>query len=317
MGRLEDTRLMAKIATLYHEKGMKQADIAQRLYLSQSFVSRALNRALKEHIVKITVLQPSHVHIALEQQLQEQYHLDQVIVVEADEQGGEQAIRWAIGSAAAHYLETTLSSDDSVGISSWSSTIRSMVSQLHPFKFSACNVVQLLGGVGSKGAFEATLLTQQLGKLLNCDAHLLPAQSIEQSVDSKQRLVAQPDIEEVLQLFNGVTLALVGIGNLEPSQLLKNSGNYYHEDMLRLLAERQATGDICLHYFDQHGKPVLSAAEDPVIGMELDKLRHVERVVGLAGGEHKVNAIRSAMNGGYLDVLITDHQTAQALAATD
>lgn len=314
MGRLDDARLMAKIATLYHEKGMKQADIARRLYLSQSFVSRALNRAIKEQIVKITVSQPSHVHIALEQQLQEQYHLDQVIVVEVDDHQDEQALRWAIGSAAAHYLETTLSAEDSVGISSWSSHIKAMVSQLHPFKFAAKNVVQLLGGVGNKGAFEATLLTQELGQLLNCDAHLLPAQSIEQSVASKSRLVAQPDIKEVLQLFDDVTLAIVGIGNLEPSQLLRNSGNYYNEAMLKLLAERHATGDICLHYFDEQGQPVLAPDEDPVIGMELDKLLNVERVVGLAGGAHKVNAIRSAMRGGYLNVLITDYQTAKALA---
>lgn len=305
---------MAKIATLYYEQKMKQSDIARRLYLSQSFVSRALNRAVKEQIVKITVSQPSHVHIALEQQLQEQYNLDQVIIVEVDEASSEPALRSAIGSAAAHYLETTLTAQDCVGISSWSTYIKAMVSYLHPFKFAAKNVVQLLGGVGSKGAFEATLSTQELGQLLNCDAHLLPAQSIEQSVDSKMRLVAQPDIKEVIQLFDQVTLAIVGIGNLEPSQLLKNSGNYYHENMLQQLAERHATGDICLHYFDEAGQPVLKPEEDPVIGMELDKLLKVERVVGLAGGSQKVNAIRSAMRGGYLNVLITDYQTAKKLA---
>ncbi len=38
---------------------------------------------------------------------------------------------------------------------------------------------------------------------------------------------------------------------LEPSQLLKTSGNYYHEDMLQVLAARGAVGDICLHYYDK------------------------------------------------------------------
>ncbi len=79
-------------------------------------------------------------------------------------------------------------------------------------------------------------------------------------------------------------VAIVGIGELEPSQLLKNSGNYYNETMLQLLAARGAVGDICLHYYDAAGKPVLSQDEDPVIGMELEQIRRCPQVIALAGG---------------------------------
>jgi DNA-binding transcriptional regulator LsrR (DeoR family) len=174
-------------------------------------------------------------------------------------------------------------------------------------------VVQLLGGVGHKGAFEATLLTQRLATLLNCPAFLLPSQSIEQSVQSKQRIVQMEEVKEVLQRFDSITLAIVGIGDLEPSQLLRNSGNYYTEDMLRLLAERGAVGDICLRYFDAQGKPVLEEDEEFVVSVALPKLRAIHRVLGLAGGLNKVQAIRGALTGGYLDILITDLDTAQAL----
>ncbi len=172
--------------------------------------------------------------------------------------------------------------------------------------------MQLLGGVGNEGAFEATLLTQRLATLLNCPAYLLPSQSIEQSVQSKQRIVQMEEVEEVLQRFDSITLAIVGIGDLEPSQLLRNSGNYYTEDMLRLLAERGAVGDICLRYFDAEGQPVLEEDEEFVVSVSLPKLRAVQRVLGLAGGLNKVQSIRGALKGGYLDILITDLDTAQA-----
>ena len=97
------------------------------------------------------------------------------------------------------------------------------------------------------------------------------------------------------------------------SQLLKNSGNYYNESMLQLLAERGAVGDICLHYYDAAGKPVLSQDEDPVIGMELEQIRRCPQVIALAGGVDKENAIRGALQGDYIDVLITDFPTARAL----
>jgi len=125
--------------------------------------------------------------------------------------------------------------------------------------------------------------------------------------------VSSPDVAGVVSKFAEVDVAIVGIGELEPSQLLKNSGNYYNEDMLKLLAERGAVGDICLHYYDANGEPVLSPEEDPVIGMELAQIRACPQVIALAGGAEKGNAIRGALEGNYINVLITDYPTARSL----
>jgi len=188
-----------------------------------------------------------------------------------------------------------------------------MVDELHPQSIKAQGVIQLLGGVGPNGNVQATILTQNLAAQLDCPAWLLPAQSIEHSVEERARLAASEDVAEVVKKFAEVDVAIVGIGELEPSQLLKNSGNYYGEKMLQTLAERGAVGDICLHYFNAQGEPVLSKDEDPVIGMELNQLRACPHVVALAGGSGKVNAVRGALNGGYIDVLITDYPSAREL----
>ena len=108
-------------------------------------------------------------------------------------------------------------------------------------------------------------------------------------------------------------LDIVGIVYLEPSELLSNSGKYYDEEMLRTLAQRGAVGDICLHYFDADGQPVLNTAEDPVIGMELAQVKNCLQVVALAGGKEKAQAIRGALRGGYVKVLIVDYPTARLL----
>ncbi|MGL5286186.1 MAG: sugar-binding domain-containing protein [Aeromonas sp.] len=42
-------------------------------------------------------------------------------------------------------------------------------------------------------------------------------------------------------------------------------------------------------------------------------MRACEHVIGLAGGLDKSNAIRGALAGGYLDVLIIDYPTACTL----
>ncbi|WP_413738791.1 sugar-binding transcriptional regulator [Sodalis sp. RH21] len=313
MSKQDEQRLLIKIATLYYAENKKQADIASALHLSQSFVSRAINRCIKDGVVKISVIQPPNMFMGLESAIQQRYGIDQAIVVDVSDNAGAQQIKQAIGSAAAHYMQTSIRPDDLVGISSWSSTLRAMVDNLHPLSVKASGVIQLLGGVGPNGNVQATLLTQMLADQLNCHAYLLPAQSIERSVDDRLRLVNSSEVAEVVAKFGEVDVALVGIGALEPSQLLMNSGNYYQEDMLRLLAGRGAVGDICLHYFNARGEAVLADDEDPVIGMPLPQVRECARVVALAGGQEKVAAVKGALEGRYIDVLITDRLVAERL----
>ncbi|KNC90708.1 sugar-binding transcriptional regulator [Trabulsiella odontotermitis] len=313
MAKQDEQRLLVKIATLYYLEGRKQSDIAQLLSLSQSFVSRAITRCQKEGVVKISVVQPSNIFLNLEKGIEDRFGIKQAVVVDTEEDATDHTLKRAIGSAAAHYLETRLRPKDLVGVSSWSSTIRAMVDEVHTQNLKAGGVIQLLGGVGPNGNVQATILTQTLAQQLNCDAWLLPSQSIEGSVQEKNRLIASKDVADVIARFDEVDIAIVGVGILEPSQLLKTSGNYYREEMLHVLAERGAVGDICLHYYDKQGKAVLTDDEDPVIGMALETIKKCPNVIALAGGIDKVGAIKGALTGGYIDVLITDYPTAREL----
>ena len=80
-----------------------------------------------------------------------------------------------------------------------------------------------------------------------------------------------------------------------------------------MLRENGAVGDICLRFFNADGIPIKTPLNDRVIGMELEQLRNVRRSVGSAGGEKKLAAIRGAILGGFINVLITDSSTAEKL----
>jgi DNA-binding transcriptional regulator LsrR (DeoR family) len=82
---------------------------------------------------------------------------------------------------------------------------------------------------------------------------------------------------------------------------------------LKNLSERGAVGDICLRFFDAAGKPVSTPLNRRIISIELEQLRRVKRVVGVAGGRRKTVAIRGALQGRLVNVLITDAQTATRL----
>ena len=66
-------RLLTKVARMYHERGVRQADIATALNISQAKVSRLLKRAESVGIVRTIVTVAPGVHAELEEQLEEKY----------------------------------------------------------------------------------------------------------------------------------------------------------------------------------------------------------------------------------------------------
>lgn len=315
MSRLAELRLMARVAHLYYNEGLNQSEIADMLNLSQTTISRLHKRAVDERIIRISVSMPPGVYVELEEKLRHEYGLKDVIIADCQTPYLDD-IKRAIGAAAAYYLETTLGKNEIVGISSWSSSLLAMVDAMHPVaQRKNAQVVQILGGIGnSEAEIHAARLSHRLAELVRGRAIFLSAPGIVGSASARQVLLDDPYVAEVISLFDEVTLALVGIGALEPSELLASSGNIFSPDETRLLQEAGAIGDVCLRFFDRDGGPVVTSLNDRVIGMPLEQLKKVPRTIGVAGGPHKVKAIRGALKGNFINVLVTDQTTAQALA---
>ncbi len=105
---------------------------------------------------------------------------------------------------------------------------------------------------------------------------------------------------------------LAGSG-LVNAPLLRESGNAIpasDQDELRRLG---AIGDVCLRFFGENGEPVMSELDARIVGIPADLLLGVPRRIGVAGGTRKHSAIKAALLGGWVNVLITDSDTAMAL----
>jgi DNA-binding transcriptional regulator LsrR (DeoR family) len=317
VARIDELRLLARVARMYYGQGLRQSEITERLNVHQSTVSRLLKRAEKEGIVRVTFSMPSGLHPELEDELQSVFGLREAIVVDAID--SEDQIARDLGAAAAFYLETTLKPSEVVGISSWSASLLAMVEAMHPNPRAAgARVVQILGGIGNPGAeVHATHLTRRLANLVSGTATLLPAPGAVGSADARRVMLKDRYVQEATALFKSVTLALVGIGATEPSKLLASSGNVFSPHELKSLSAHGAVGDICLRFFDAAGAPVQTPLNDRVISIELAQLKQVRRVVGIAGGKRKTAAIRGALAGGWINMLITDRSTAERLLHTN
>jgi|SRR5579859_429552 len=315
MGQIDEMRLMVRVGRMYYERDTSQSAIAEQFGLSQASVSRLLKRAREEGIIRISVAVPEGVYSALEEKLIERFHLRDAIVVDTVAGDDEKVITRELGTAAGYYIESVIKPNDTVGISSWSSTLLAVVDAMHPVpRKPEIRVLQILGGVGNPSAeAHATHLTGRLADLVGGKAMFLPAPGIVGSEAARQVLLDDIYVQQALEMFNQVTLALVGIGAVQPSSLLAASGNIFSEEEQNMLSSYKAVGDVLLRFFDGDGKPVKTFLDNRVVSMSLEQLRKVDRAIGVAGGRRKYAAIRGALRGRLINILITDRFTAEQL----
>ncbi|WP_240665922.1 sugar-binding transcriptional regulator [Agromyces sp. LHK192] len=311
---LERMSLLAKVARMYHEQGMRQPEIAERLHVSQSRVSRLLKEAQTLGVVRTVVIAPPGVYAELEDGVRDRYGLSDVIVASVDSDD-ELSLLNALGSAGAGYLETSLTGADRVGISSWSATLLATVDSMVPRTTRlATEIVQVIGGVGNPSAqVKATHLADRLARVTGGAPHYLPAPGVVSTRTARDALMSDMNIRGLQDSWEQLTIVLAGIGSLQPSPLLRDSGNALPDADLDDLRARSAVGDVCLRFFDADGVAIDSELDERVVGIPRDVLLAVPRRVGIAGGARKHEAIRAACRGGWINTLITDERTARAL----
>jgi DNA-binding transcriptional regulator LsrR (DeoR family) len=69
---------------------------------------------------------------------------------------------------------------------------------------------------------------------------------------------------------------------------------------------------VCARFLDDDGRELDTPLRDWVLAIQLDEIRAIPRVVGVLSGRAKGRALRAAMRGALLDVVITDQSAAAA-----
>lgn len=312
MASIDRLKLMHLSARMYYMEGRTQREIAEELHISRPKVSRLLSQAREEGIVSISVNDPLATVDTLADLLKDELGLSSVVVVPS-EGGKQEQIRRRLGRAAARYLEESIQKGDVVGIG-WGRTLHELVKALKRKRECDLTVIPLMGGlVQIAPSFQvhamARVLSEQFGGIWK--PFYVPA--IVESESIQKSLLASEDVNRVVESWTDLTVALVGIGNLDLGpEVQMLFVDYLDGDTRVHLEQSQAVGDICMRFFDIRGKPIVEGLPG-VISIELDRLHQVPRRIGVAGGKEKAEAIVGAVSGGYINVLITDETAARRI----
>lgn len=240
----------------------------------------------------------------LEAKVSRHLGLNDVIIVPCDFQ--HTSLLRELGRSAARYILGILEPGDILAITG-GYTMAELANMMSS-KESLAGHVQVVpgrGGLGEVVEIQANTIAAQIANKIGADYHLLqvPDNLKEENIAAIKQ---EPSIQKTLQVLHNSNILVHGIG--EAAEMASRRGR--SEKDINELLDKGAVGESFGFYFDAEGNIVHST---PSIGVGLEEVANIERVIAVAGGEDKARAIPAVVSPKYQDILITDEETAKKM----
>lgn len=291
-----------KVAYYYYFENMTQQGIADLLSISRIRVLKLLENARQTGIIQFKLRENPSFHIELEKELKETYALNDVFVV--PNAPSEERKNANVAKAAALYINDRLKGDDHINVG-YGDTSKHLLNNLATMAERPISCISLTGGV-------SYYLPDTRPHVFNANLHLIPAPLMASSLEMAKAIRQEESVNEIFRMAPLAQMTVIGIGGISEKSTIFTTGTLSKNDML-FLKMQGAVGDILSHFLDADGNLVESGIEDRLISTPLESLKQLKNVIGVASGDAKVQAIRAALKGKFLNVLITDARTAKMI----
>ncbi|NIK12236.1 sugar-binding transcriptional regulator [Alkalibacillus almallahensis] len=240
----------------------------------------------------------------MEQQLMERLPVEQVKVVPGDEDTSPHEVKSLLGKEAANLLIAFYHGDSVVTVTG-GSTMAAVADYLQPVDGVKPLFVPARGGLGDLHEYQANSICVKMASQTDGEYRLLYVpDSIGEELHAKMQ--EEPTIVEVLQLMKQADIVIHGIGDAETMAKRRKTA----AETLNKINEHQAVGESFGYYFDKNGKTVHRVNS---IGLAMDDLKERSRMITVAGGRSKCEAISAYLKWGESDVLVIDEVIARHL----
>jgi DNA-binding transcriptional regulator LsrR (DeoR family) len=308
----DTARVVNTILTLYYVQELTQAEIAQRLGLSTPKVNRLLKQARQQGLVSIKIHTPFEHVFSLESRLKAIFGLDDVVVIPTVPEGGDAVIH-TLGRAAAAYLLERVRDGDIIGIAAGQAILALIQSVDAPRKYDV-TVVPVVGGVQGLATSDVNFLSTELANRLGGKAYQLHAPAFVETQEHRDALLAMMPVREILDVARRATVALVGIGILDPetSRFVKYSA-LSPQEMTHIINVDGGVGDIASHIFNIEGRLCAPEYDNRAVGLTLAEIQRIPLIIGIAATAAKALPLYGVLRGRYLHTLITDEAAAEGV----
>ena len=303
---------LARVAWAYFVDGMTQDSIAEMYGITRIKVQRMLKEAADIKMATISISNPYCNMLSCEKELISKFGILDAVVIPTE----LSQIKNDLSIAAAMYLERKwMSNIKLLGIGG-GKTLSYMTNAFNTItrKSNGENpaIVSLTGILAPDAAMSSMDNAQQVAQIIGTTFYGIWSPGLAQTEEEVQVFLNQKSIRDSLVLANSADIKVVSIGTIEDNYNGPIFGEKRVNDLDRWeLKERNAVGELLAHFFDREGNVIDHSITKRSVTIDIPTKRG--KVVAVSGGAHKINAIRGALKGKLVDVLITDFDTCSTL----
>lgn len=298
--------LVIKTAWYYYLENMTQQAISDMLGISRMRVIKLLEKARKTGIVQFKMRGNGISRMQVEKQLAEKFALKDTMIVPAIP--NVEGTNENVARAAAMYISDRMTENNFINMGYGDTTSRILIN-LATMSEHPISCVSLTGGVNY-------YLPRNESNMVNTKMYLIPTPLLASTKEIAAAMQQESSVIEFSRMAKLSSVTVVGIGAMADEATIIKSNILSKNDFLYLKMQG-AVGDLLCHFIDKDGNLVNADIENRLISTPLDTLKKMNNVIGVAAGSNKVDAIRAVLRGKYLDVLITDEDTAMQLLHGD
>ncbi|WP_078710457.1 sugar-binding transcriptional regulator [Consotaella salsifontis] len=307
--------LLIQVARRYYEGEATQAEIAEELGLSRIKVSRLLRQARDEGIVDVRIRLHRSVARDLEARLKERFGIETALI--AIDHRDEEKQRREVAVLVADYFEQTLY-DGAVVAVGMGRNVAAVADTQGLAVLRLGTFVCGTGGASKAGEpGNADHICRKLARRFGGVPETLYAPAFVPDHALRDSLLQNQTVKQTFDLATRADFALIGVGDLGEESHMMRMGWFRRDEILEARASG-VVGDLMGYdFFDIDGNERNELLGGRVIGLRLDDLRRIPRVIAVASEPTKMLAILAALRTGAVDVIATSLSNVHGILALD
>ncbi len=239
----------------------------------------------------------------MEADLAELLQVDRVCIISGDADADASVVD-EVGRAAAARVRGMLHSGSTLAVAG-GSTMAATARAMHSPSPLHVMVVPARGGWGKAVHTQANTLAAEIASRLGGHHRLIHLPDYMDDA-ARQEMLRLPDVREVMELIQRADVILHGVGRAD--EMLRDS-KMPPAQMRKLLADG-AVGESFGAYFDGVGKCLLESSS---VGVDLARLTPQCRMIAVAAGKKKAQAIIAVLRHDRHALLVTDEGAAREM----
>jgi len=306
MNDMQHRRLLIDIARDYYLSKITIAQISDKYNVSRYLISKYLDEALDNGLVKININTPIERNLVLEAKFKKTFNINHIYIIKDTDTTDDDEHH--IIEFAAETIQQRILQSKIVGIT-WGSTMLNVIDHFHAIPHDELLFTQFMGdNLKTNAAHGSVPLVQKAAAKFGAQYMTLPAPLYLFNDQTRQMFAQEPAIAPVIANFDRMDTLFTGIGtsaSIDSIPVWKNN----RTAILGKTTSDQVAGLLYGRPYDFNGQ-MLNTAHDKLFGASLATILQVPVRFAVVKSKFKSQALLGALRGQLLTDVITDEAVA-------